>query len=102
LYSKSVGDGLLPSYFRWKMSNTKWHMGDKAKSRCRLGRLKVKDLRHSNLNILKLEKWSQMRECFNNYHLTVHFLIFAITFKIQKVQKWQIPFWNLYLRKSRI
>ncbi len=43
-------------------------MGGKAKYRCRLGMLKVSKLRHSDLNVMKLENYGPKRECLNNNH----------------------------------
>ncbi len=43
-----------------------WSMGGKAKSRCRLGMLKVNNLKHSYLNVMKLGNYCLMGECLNN------------------------------------
>jgi hypothetical protein len=40
-------------------------MGDKAKSRCRLGLLKAN---HSYLSVMKLENHGSTGECLNNNH----------------------------------
>ncbi len=45
-----------------------WPMGGKAKSRCCLGMLKVNTLRHSYLNVMKLESYSTTGECLNSNH----------------------------------
>jgi hypothetical protein len=73
-------------------------MGGTAKSRCRLGMLKVNKFRQSYHNVMKLENYGPTGEGLNNNHSTSQKLYFSvfftITFKIQKVQKWQTPFWN--------
>ncbi len=75
-----------------------WPMCGKTKSKCDLGVLKVNKLIHSYPNVMKLENYGPTRECLNNNHQTTHksctFQFFTITLKIQKVQKWQTPFWN--------
>ncbi len=80
------------------MLQSKWPMGGKAKSRCNLSMLKVNRLRHSYPNVMKLENYGPTRECLNNNHFTSQKLYFSgfftITFKIQKVQIWQTPFYN--------
>jgi hypothetical protein len=43
-------------------------MGGKAKSRCRLGMLKVNKLWQSYLNVMKLENYGTVGECLNNNH----------------------------------
>jgi hypothetical protein len=45
---------------------SKWPMGGKAKSRCHLGMLKANKLRHSYLNVMKLENYGTTGECLNN------------------------------------
>jgi hypothetical protein len=80
-------------------------MGGKAKSRCRLGMLKVNKLRRSYLNVMKLENYGATGECLiiiTKPHKSCILLgFFTITFKIQKVQKWQTPFWNPH-KKNQI
>jgi hypothetical protein len=70
-----------------------WPMGGKAKSRCHLGMLKVNNLKHSYLNLMKLGNYGLIGECLNNIAKTlkkVSFLFFnTIYFKMQKEQKWQ-------------
>ncbi len=54
-------------------------MGSKAKSRCRLGMLKVNKMKHSYLNVMKFENYGLTGECLNNNHQTslkVKFLYF--------------------------
>jgi hypothetical protein len=54
-------------------------MGGKAKSRCHLGKLKVNNLRHRYLSIMKLENCSPTGECLNNNlqtSLKLYFLLF--------------------------
>ena len=43
-----------------------WPMGGKAKSRCRLGILKVNKLRHSYISVMNLENNGPAGECLNN------------------------------------
>ncbi len=43
-------------------------MGGKAKSRCRLGMLKVNKLRHNSHDVMKLENYGPTGECLNNNH----------------------------------
>jgi hypothetical protein len=73
-------------------------MGGKAKSRCHFCMLKVSKLRNSYLNVMKLENYGHTGEFLNNNHQTLQklyfFCVFTLTFKIQKVKKWQTPFWN--------
>jgi len=49
-------------------SQVQWPMGVKANSRCRLDMLKVHKLRHSSLNVTKLENYGPTGECLNNNH----------------------------------
>jgi len=60
------------------------------------GKKIVNRLRHGYLNVMKLENCGLTGECLKNNHLTKgeFFCFFTITFKKQKVQKWQTPFWN--------
>jgi hypothetical protein len=53
-------------------------MGGKAKYRCRLGMLKVSKLRHSDLNVMKLENYGPKRECLNNNHKNWQKLYFSV------------------------
>jgi len=67
--------------------NAHWLMGGKAKSRCHLGMLKVNNLRHNNLNVMKLGNYSFKGECLNdtlNLTKVVFFIYFTLAFKIQK------------------
>jgi hypothetical protein len=51
---------------------------------------------------MKLENYGATGELLNNNHQTspklYFYVFFTITFNIQKVQKWQAPFWNPYLK----
>ncbi len=40
---------------------TQWSIGSKAKSRCRLGMIKVNKLSHNPLNVMKLENYGPAR-----------------------------------------
>jgi hypothetical protein len=51
-------------------------MCGKAKSRCRLGKLKVNKLRRTCLNVMKLENYGSMGECLNNNYLISQKLYF--------------------------
>ncbi len=69
-------------------------MGSKAKYRCCLGMLKVKKivnrLRHSYLNVMKLENYGPTGECLNNNHKTspkLYFSVFCNNFKNTKGTK---------------
>ena len=43
-------------------------IGGKDKSRCHLGMLKGNKLRHTYLNVMKLENYDPTGECLNNNH----------------------------------
>ncbi len=45
-------------------------MSDKAKSRCHFGMLKVNKLKHSYVNVIKLENYGPTAECLNKNHET--------------------------------
>ncbi len=45
-----------------------WPIGGKIKSRCPLGMLKVNNLRHSYLNVMKLGNYGPKGECLNDNH----------------------------------
>jgi hypothetical protein len=48
---------LDPDVTETDIVNTKWPMASTAESRCRLGMLRVNKLRHSYLNVMKLENY---------------------------------------------
>ena len=54
-------------------------MGGKAKSRCHLGMLKVNKLKHSHLNVMKLENYGPTGECLNNNTKPHKVVFFTIT-----------------------
>jgi len=52
---------IMQCFKLWSMA-----ISGKAKSRCRLGMLKVNNLRCSYLNVMKLGNYGLIRECLNN------------------------------------
>jgi hypothetical protein len=48
-----------------------WPMGGKAKSKCRLGMIKEIKLRHSSLNVMKLENYGPRGGMFKVLHSSV-------------------------------
>ncbi len=79
-------------------------MGGKAKSRCRLGMLKVNQLRHSYLNVMKFENYGPTVECLHNNPQTSQklyfFCFFTLTFKIQKAKKNGRPHFGILIKNQ--
>jgi hypothetical protein len=85
-------------------AHCQWPMGSKAKSRCCLGMLKVSKLRHSYLDVMKLENYGSQGPIITKPHKSCIFLFFykKKTFKIHKLQKWQTSFWNPHKKLTQL
>ncbi len=57
------------------------------------GKQIVNRLRHNYLNVMKIENYGPTGECLTPKKLYFS-VFFTITIKIQKVQKWQTPYWH--------
>jgi len=73
-------------------------MGGKAKSRCHFGMPKVNTLRHSYLNVMKLENYGFTGECLNNNHQTSQKFFFHNNFIDTKGTKMAHPIFETSLK----